>query len=387
MITDTLQVLAVLLGVIFISLQFIDRFKWAAKLSPVLWILGLAALVSNVGLIDKSLPLYSQINSFAVPFAVALILLQVKLSDFRKAGKAVMVAFLVACLGTMLGVITAGITINPLIENILGENSWKLAGPYTGTYVGGNMNFFALWEGLDIGHPELFAAASAVDNIMTFLMFAIWLSVPVLLGRFYPVAGFWASKNKEEEKQEEKRNPAFNPTHIITLAFTAILIVALSTWIKTALIAPYLPQMPTILIITTLSLIFGHTGLFDKMEGGYEMGNLAFYLFFASVGAMMDVVKAVVISPVLFLYVGIVVVVHMLIIYGLGRLFKIDIRELTIASCAAKAGPPTVVALCQAKDWQHLVLPGIVVGLLGYALGNYLGFATAYMLKGILAIL
>lgn len=67
MITDTLQVLAVLLGVIFISLQFIDRFKWAAKLSPVLWILGLSALVSNLGIIDKTLPLYGQINSFAMP--------------------------------------------------------------------------------------------------------------------------------------------------------------------------------------------------------------------------------------------------------------------------------------------------------------------------------
>jgi uncharacterized membrane protein len=386
MITDSLQVIAVLLGVIFISVQFIDRFKWAAKLSPVLWILGLSAVVSNVGLIDKSLPLYGQINSFAVPFAVALILLQVKLSDFRKAGKAIMVAFLVACLGTMLGVLTAGVAVNPLIENILGGDSWKLAGPYTGTYVGGNMNFFALWEGLEVGNSDLFAAASAVDNIMTFLMFVIWLSVPVWLGRHYPVSKFWAIKENGEKKQDEKKKPSFNSTHIVTLVFTAILIVVLSNWIKATFIAPYLPQVPTILVITTLSLILGHTGLFDKMEGGYEMGNLAFYLFFASVGAMMDVVNAVIISPVLFLYVGVVVIIHMIVIYGLGRLFKMDIREITVASCAAKAGPPTVVALCQAKEWKNLVLPGIVVGLMGYALGNYLGFATAYMLKSILGL-
>ena len=69
------------------------------------------------------------------------------------------------------------------------------------------------------------------------------------------------------------------------------------------------------------------------------------FLFFCAVGAMINVEMAIVCSPVLFAYVMIMVVVHMISIYRIGRLLCLDIRILTIASAAAKSGPPTVVAL------------------------------------------
>ena len=68
------------------------------------------------------------------------------------------------------------------------------------------------------------------------------------------------------------------------------------------------------------------------------MGNLSFYLFFCAVGAMINVKMAIVLSPILFIYVMIMVVVHLVSVYGIGRLFRLDIRVLTIASAAAKTG-------------------------------------------------
>ena len=143
-------------------------------------------------------------------------------------------------------------------------------------------------------------------------------------------------------------------------------------------------NIPSILILTTLALILAQFRFIGRLQGAFELGNLSFYLFFCAVGAMINVKMAIVLSPILFIYVMIMVVVHLVSVYGIGRLFRLDIRVLTIASAAAKTGPPSVVALANVHGWKHLVLPGVAMGLLGYAVGNYLGFAAAYAMKAIL---
>ena len=92
----------------------------------------------------------------------------------------------------------------------------------------------------------------------------------------------------------------------------------------------------------------------------------------------------IVLSPILLAYTMLIIVVHMVSIYGIGRLLRMDIRVLTIASVAAKAGPPIVVALANVHGWKNLILPGVAIGILGYAVGNYLGFAAAYAMKALL---
>ena len=67
---------------------------------------------------------------------------------------------------------------------------------------------------------------------------------------------------------------------------------------------------------------------------------------------MINVKMAIILSPILFLYVMVMIVVHMVTVYGIGRLFRLDIRILTIASAAAKTGPPSVVALANVHGWR-----------------------------------
>jgi len=44
-----------------------------------------------------------------------------------------------------------------------------------------------------------------------------------------------------------------------------------------------------------------------------------------------------------------------------------------------------VVALANVHGRKTLVLPGVAMGLfVGYAVGNYLGFAAAYIMKALL---
>ncbi len=386
MIENSYHLLAIFLGLILLSVWLDLRFEWARKISPVIMILFFAGLISNLGMITDRSPFYDELAGFTVPFAVCLILFTVNLGDLKRSGGPLLAAFAVACFSTVIGVLTAGLLLNPELVKVLGTESWKLAGPFTGTYTGGSLNFFALWDGLEIGNPDLFAAANAVDNLTTFPLFAIWILVPGWLGKWYPSSPFWGAMDKSDTEAEQKKTEKteLHILHVVALSFAAVAIMVLSDLIKAHLIADFMPTFPTILIVTTLALVLAQFKFINRLRGAFEIGNLSFFLFFCAVGAMINVKMAIVLSPVLFAYVLIMIVVHMVSIYGFGRLLHLDIRVLTIASAAAKSGPPSVVALANVHGWKHLLLPGVAMGLLGYAVGNYLGFAAAYMLKALL---
>ena len=291
-------------------------------------------------------------------------------------------AFGLASLGTIIGVLVASLTLEPFLADILAENSWKLAGPYTGTYIGGSLNFFALWSGLEIGRSDLFAAANAVDNVTLFPLYALWMIIPTWLAGRYVVARKWEVHFEDDEAGAlSHEKPRLEPLQGVTLFFLAILVMTVSAWLKSAVVDRFFPSVPAILIVTTLALILGQFRFVRELRGAWEIGDLAFYVFFAAVGAMINFYQAVILSPILFLYVLVIMAIHFVVLFGLGSFFRMDIGVLTIASVATKAGPPLVVPVAEVMGWRHLVLPGIIVGMLGYAIGNYVGYGVAHVVR------
>ena len=76
--------------------------------------------------------------------------------------------------------------------------------------------------------------------------------------------------------------------------------------------------------------------------------------------------------------------VHGLVIFGLGRLLGLDLKTLAVASQANVGGPASAMALATARGYTDRLLPGVAVGLLGYAAGNYLGLGVAVAVRGII---
>jgi uncharacterized membrane protein len=64
----------------------------------------------------------------------------------------------------------------------------------------------------------------------------------------------------------------------------------------------------------------------------------------------------------------------------LSRLFRIDRDTFLISSTAAIYGPPFVTQIASVIKNKYLLMPGILAGLLGYAIGNYIGLAVYYLL-------
>jgi uncharacterized membrane protein len=86
-------------------------------------------------------------------------------------------------------------------------------------------------------------------------------------------------------------------------------------------------------------------------------------------------------GPVVFLFLVILVGIHALIVFGFGKWLKIDVEMLAVASQATVGGPSTALALASSKRWFSLITPGVLMGLLGYSIGNYIGIMVGQWAK------
>jgi uncharacterized membrane protein len=147
-----------------------------------------------------------------------------------------------------------------------------------------------------------------------------------------------------------------------------------------ALLAP----IPSVLWLTTIALILAQIPAVKRLSGAAVIGNYLVILFLASNGASSVVANIVEVGPPIFYFALITVSVHGLVIFGVGRLFGLDIRTLAVASQANVGGPASAMALASARGYMDRLLPGVAVGLLGYAAGNYAGLLVASVLRGVL---
>jgi uncharacterized membrane protein len=68
----------------------------------------------------------------------------------------------------------------------------------------------------------------------------------------------------------------------------------------------------------------------------------------------------------------------MILSFTFGKLFRFSLEEIILASNANIGGPSTAAAMAIAKGWRELIVPILLVGTLGYIIGNYIGRALGY---------
>ena len=351
------------------------RYTWARYVGAALLVIVLGAALSNLGLVPTASPIYDGIFGPVTSLAIAWLLLAVRLSDLREAGPRMLGAFGIGVLGTALGSVVGAL----VLSGAFGAETWKLAGVTTGTYSGGSLNFVAVGRALELP-TSLFAAATAADNIVTAVWFGATLLIPLWLSRSKgglaagsAVAGPGAAGAGLSDGAALR---ALDVTLLFALGFSLI-------WLADQLSAA-MPAIPSVLWLTTLALGAGQVPAVRRLSGSMLLGTIALHFFFALIGIGSRVSEIVVVGPAVLYLMVIVVGVHGVVIYGVGRLVRTDIATLSVASQAAIGGPTTAMALAIARKWPALMLPGLAAGLIGYAVGNYAGFGIAYLVRSLL---
>lgn len=378
MISNPLAVLLALAAVVYVADLLAERIALFRSLGAALVAILLAMLLSNLRLLPEESPTYDFLVGPALSFGIALILLSVDLRSIVQAGPRMLAAFGLGAIGTAVGATFSGLALHSLV----GPETWKLAGQYTGTYTGGGMNFAALGRAFNTS-SDLFSAAIAADVAVTALWMATCLAVPVLLGR--PAAatpeGEQAREPGDNEPQTLERALHDSGRPVALKDTAALMLIGLGAMWSAGFLESLIPQIPEILWLTSVVLILAQFPAVQSLAGGALWGNYLLLLFLASNGAQSVIANIFAFGPAVFYFAIGTVALHGIILFGLGRLLRIDMATLAVASQANVGGAASAMALAGARGYMDRLLPGVAVGLLGYAVGNYLGFLVAALVR------
>ena len=338
-----------------------------------------AIAAANVRIIPHSAPAFDFVFSYFVPVLIPLFLFKANLRHMLFETTRMTVAFLIASCGTIIGVIVAvGLldlsTLASAADIDPAMREAGIAGLFTSTYIGGSVNYAALGEitGLRTD-ASFFSAATATDNLFS----AVFLSVLALLPGWNWLARRFKAHEHGDERADEKVDDRISSTSLTLALAAAISFVAIGDAITAAIGIPSLRYA-----IITLLVLIAATALprwMERLHGAFDMGVGLAFVFFAAIAAGANLQAMVEIAPILVVVVVILLSVHLVVLLGVGRLFRLTIPELVTASNAAVLGATTAPALAAARGWHDLVTPGVLVGVLGYALGTFAGTAIFHL--------
>jgi len=374
-IENPVYVLGVLCLMVILA-DYTSKTKIGKKFGAALLVILFTAVIANLGLIpsaSNSIPLYDGVFTYLAPISIFYLLLGVNLNSIKKAGAPMIILFLIGSLATTLGILFSWYLISP--QDILGEDGKIIAGMLTGTYTGGSVNFNAIALEYDFQERGiLYAGTIAVDNVITTAWIIVTLSFPAILRTFWKDKKVKTS-NKNIEAQDKE---LLNFDSLIWLVFLGVF-----AYYVSELITNLFPQIPSILTLSTIGILLAQTRLVQGLKGSHFLGLYLVYLFLAVIGAYCEISSVIELKEVgltLLLFASIAVFLHGILVILLGSFIYRDWEMISIVSQANIGGGTTAIALAETFDRNELILPAILVGTLGNALGTYLGFLVVYLL-------
>ncbi len=357
--------------------EWLCRHTRLRVVSSSLLVIIVTAIMANLGVVPSaSNPsvVYDFTFKYIAPLSIFFLLLGVKLIDVKKAGVPMTIGFMLGALGTLVGTLVSIWAFNG--EALFGEKFYAIGGMMTGTYTGGSVNFNALALHYDVVHDgAIFVGVVVADNILTALWMIVTISAPGFLRKYFP-----DRESKSATKGETQLNEVESTS---PLSFAALIVLGLGTVLLSNYIQD-LTAVPSVLILTTLALIMAQMKVIQQLAGAQVLGLLSVYLFLAVVGAFCEIAALADVGDKavsIFGFTLLIIVIHGLVIFGIGRIFKLDWSLLAISSQANIGGASTALALSRSLKREDLLLPAILMGTVGAALGTYLGFFVAYLLQ------
>ena len=382
------------------SAIFIEqRYKWASKIPGAVIALLIAIAASNLKIIPIDAPTYDIVWGYIVPLAIPLLLFKTNLQALVKESWKLLLLFLTSSMATMIGAVLAFMALRHYIPELD-----KVTGMISASYTGGGVNYAAMSAKLEPSE-SINAATIVADNMMMAFYFLILIGlagIPV-------IRRVWGSPHTDAiEKNPEMLNSrtlseAFWKPNLISLKDIAICLAAsmlivlisfkLSTFLQALLgtsdniVVGLLISLITdkYLLLTTITFIIVSIfkNSFEKLNGSQELGTYCIYLFFVVIGIPASISLIITQAPLLFVFVFIIAMVNLAITMGVGKLFKFSVEEVVLACNANIGGPTTAAALAISKGWTNLVGPILVIGTVGYVIGNYIGTIVYFIVTQI----
>ena len=381
---NNLVLFAVIVGAAALGI-WSEHKKWLGQVSGILVTMIVMSILSMSGVIPVAsnpkikVDVYDLIFSYFIPISIPMMLMGSNITRIIREGGKLLVAFLIGALGVILGSFLAFYIIN------LGDDSGNTAGVIAATLIGGSMNFISTGEILNFSTHPLFSATIAVDNFAANAYVLLLFAVPSMtfLARFFV-------KPKVENTKAIEKDPN-DETYPITMERIAIsvliaaVIAGVGSLISDIIQKVYSTRMSTsILIITVLAVLIAN--LFPKRlkkleDTAFSIGLWMMYVFLAAIGASTNLSDMLHVGPAVLGFYMIIMFFHFIFLVSLSKLFKLDVYEVIISSAANIMGPSVAAPMAASLGQKKLITPAILVGILGYVIGTFIGVSIAMALN------
>ncbi|MFA5905104.1 MAG: DUF819 family protein [Desulfobacula sp.] len=361
------------------------KFPFLDKIGAVFVCYVAGAIIGNSGgLPENTAAIQDALSSASVAVALPLLLFSMDVKAwFKTAGKAIL------CMAgaTVSIVAIAGFGSVMLAGHV--EESWKLAGLAIGVYTGGTPNMAAIRTALDV-NPTIYVIMHTYDTFISliYIIFCITFAQN-LFNRFLPRFKKTEIKNSgltgDDIEDISSYRDMVRP-EVIKKLIPAMLLSFLILGISLGLASLFPKAMSTtvtILSITTLGIGASFIKQVRQIRRTYSLGMYFILIFCLVVGSMANIHDLVHINKALLFYVSFCIFGSFLLHAFFCRIFKIDTDTFIITSISAICSPPFVPVVANAIKNKEIILSGLTTGIIGYAIGNYLGISFAYIFKAV----
>ncbi|BAX82016.1 DUF819 family protein [Labilibaculum antarcticum] len=359
--------------------------KWFGKLSGILVTMISMSILAMAGVVPVAsnptikVDVYNMVFSYFIPISIPMLLFSSNILKIVKESGKLLIAYILGAIGIVLGCFIAFSFID------LGANSGNTAGVIAATLIGGSVNFIAAAEILNFSSNPLFTATIAVDNFVSNLYTLFLFLTPSLLF----LSRFFVKPKKENEVEDvsklEKAQFPMTLERVAVSIFIAAFIAGAGT-----LLTPYLQDLLhtklnlSILVITVLAVLaanFFPKRLKPLEDTAFSLGLWMMYIFLAVIGAATNMTQIFSIGPAVLGFYLTIMLFHFLFMLALAKLFKLDVYEVVISSAANIMGPSVAAPMAASMGQKKLVTPAILVGILGYIIGTFVGVSIALYLS------
>lgn len=367
-------------------LHLCHRFKFVNKIGAVVITYILGIILGNLGVlpqINGYANIQNMITMITIPLAIPLLLFSMNLRKwFSNAGKTFL-AMVLAFVAVVVSVFTGFFIFSG--QGI--DNLYDVSGMLIGLYTGGTPNLAAIQLAIGADETQYMIIATYDVVVGAFHLLFVMTIAQRLFNKFLPKYSYIDPSNAhlgdfdgEDPYWGMLKVKMIKP--LLKALGIALIIFAIGG--AATLVIPESSQMAiVILIITTLGIVGSLIPSINKIEKSFELGMYFILIFCLVIASMADLSKIDFSSLMIGVYI-IYVILGSLLVHGLlSKLFKVDTDTFIITSTAFICSPPFVPVVAGALRNREIIFPGITVGIIGYAVGNYLGVITSWILERI----
>ncbi len=246
------------------------------------------------------------------------------------------------------------------------------AGMAAAVYSGGTANLGAVH--LALGLPGPILAELTLSDLMAgglFLMFAL-SALPPLLRRWLPGSESDAPVAHSETTETDDLLPWYRRIAAWQAWVAMLAVIALSVGISFLFLGKT-EEIVVVVSITLLSLAFSLIPPVRQARFSYENGEYLFMSFCVATGTLVDAHMMLEGGPLAVGFMMTCAYATALLFFLAARFFRIDADTALITTTAGIFGPPFIGPVAAALHNRKVVAPGMIMAIIGLALGNLIG--------------